>query len=369
MCDAKGAEVEDVDDPELVGAQRQFAINRKYARALACSAGATETCGSMSGDQTSALSRAVASLVSNGGFNFDQTRPKEPDAFWLRRRRTQAGAAGTLDEARWEKAIKNALFCAWTAEHMIAVQQHYLVGDQLTKLSNNWAVVQAYYVLHHLVQALRIAVGQSVLENHKDIHKAFRLQWQLPTDAQAPRQDLQLLEPWLASYRRPQPTAYYQYHVGLAPVEFEPYAVSHLAPFDPLDSSYILSECLRTTHRQAIEDRPKAVRDAHKEPYTLADYLYRFRCKRNYGDNISFIRGPLTEDESRGLQDDLLYLSAATAVVYEHRLMAIPHPASRVPLEEQVLGWMHEWLAMSVADPDAVLVALRVRLALDATKV
>jgi hypothetical protein len=162
----------------------------------------------------------------SSGFSFDQARPQEPDASWHRRRRSKAGEAGALDEGRWEKALKNALYSAWTAEHMIAVQQQYLVGDLLTKLSNNWSVVQAYYVLHHLVQALRVAVGQTVLENHKDTHKAFRLQWQLAKDGHPPEASVEQLETWLASYRRPQATADYQYHFGRNAVESAPCAVS-----------------------------------------------------------------------------------------------------------------------------------------------
>ena len=166
-------------------------------------------------------------------------------------------------------------------------------------------------------------------------------------------------------HRRHQPTAAYAVlTLAATPLTSSPTRSRISRPLTLWTPPYILSECLRTTHRQAIEDRPTAVRDAHKEPYTLADYLYRLRCKRNYGDNISFIRGPLTEDESRGLQDDFLYLAGATALVYEHRLMAIPHPGSQAPLREHLLGWVRQWLTMSVADTDADPVALRTRLAL-----
>jgi hypothetical protein len=342
-----------VPDPELEGARRQFAINRKYLRAWAHSAGFRQPeeresgAGHLRVEEMHMLHAELESLRRGERLHFEQTLPEEIDDVWLRKRKSSLGEAGALDQGRWQKALKNHLFCAWTAEFLITLHQAYMPAEQLVRLSNNWSVVQLYYVAHHFVQALRVAAGQSVLDSHAEVHKAFRLQWQLTEGGGAGTLSEGLLRSWLASYRPAKGTGQHQFHVGREALDLGPQAISHLAPFDPLDATYLLGECLKSTCGQAIQYQPKAQRDAHKGMYTMLDYLYKFRCRRNYGDNISFVRGPMRAEESREVQDDFIYLAGASALLYETRLMGLSHPQTREPLREEVQKWMRQWLEMN----------------------
>ena len=346
-------------DPELEGARRQFAVNRKYLGAWAHSAGFHQPgerdppAGHLREEGMSMLQAELERLRRDEGLRFEQTLPEEVDDVWLRKRRSSRGEAGALDQDRWEKALKNHLFCAWTAEFLITLHQVYMPAEQLVRLSNNWSVVQLYYVAHHFIQALRVAAGQRALDSHAGIHKAFRVQWQLTErgGAAGPLSE-GLLRSWLASYRPAKDTGQHQFHIGREALDIGPQSISHLAPFDPLDATYLLGECLKSTCGQAIQGQPKAQREAHKGMYTMIDYLYRFRCRRNYGDNISFVRGPMREEESRAVQGDFIYLAAASALLYETRLMALPHPQTREPLEGTVREWMGQWLEMSAQGLD-----------------
>lgn len=363
-------------DREQEAARRQFAINGKYLRAWAHSAGFTspacrapeERC--LRALEMSHLWSELQQVQDGLRFEHDY-HGKGADPFWLRKKRSRDGeAAGTLDGRRWEEALKNLLFCAWTAELLIALQGAFMTAadpaaaEQLVRLSNNWSVVQLYYVAHHLTQALQVGAGQKARDNHRKVHDAFRVQWELTVRARsggdrAPAlgavADVALPERplcgWLACWRPTWDTGECALHVGrdIAPSQGD--TVSHLAPFDALDTTYVLGECLRGTH-EAAYGKPGAVGASSRRMSTIIDWLYRFRCRRNYEDNISFVRGPMHDGESTAVRDDLTYVAGATCLLYELRIMNLPHPLTGEPLERTVRNWIREWLDMSAQGLD-----------------
>lgn len=55
--------------------------------------------------------------------------------------------------------VRRSLECAWGTELLLALSSHFIEDDEVIRLANNWAVVQAYYVGYHAVQALAAAKG------------------------------------------------------------------------------------------------------------------------------------------------------------------------------------------------------------------
>jgi hypothetical protein len=359
-------------DQELQEAHRRFAINRNYLRAWAHSAGFADPDGrdakdgAIRGQEMGLLSTGLLSFLDDRRLHFEANLSGGFDESWQRKKRSRAGEpAGSLYQGKWEKALKNYLYCAWTAETLITLQRTHMPSEQLVRLSNNWSVVQLYYIVHHLVQALEVGVGAGILESHNEIHQHFRMQWRLVgAGGSAPGEALadSPLRGWLASHRRPEGTGTHAFHLGPAVIDLGSRSVSHLAPFDPLDANYVLAECLRNTYREAIRSKPKAEQDAHKGMYTILDYLYKFRRHRNYEENISFVRGPMRAEEAYLVQRDFTYLSAASALLYEMRIMALPHPATDEPLRETVLQWMRGWLDTNAPGLDEIAIPLRDRL-------
>jgi len=389
----------DPDFKELEEAQRRFAINRTYLRAWAHSAGFTDPEGDVSrrgalrDGEMEVLSSELRSLLANGHLHFEATSSVKIDESWQRKQVSKTGEPkGSFHQERWEKALKDFLYCAWTAETLITLQKTHMPTESLTKLSNNWSIVQLYYALHHLVLALHITTGAHITANHTEIHTHFHEQWQLRDHARKLTSEVLGKNPlrwWLATYRHNEETEQHQFHLGHDVFDLGSRSVSPWAPFDPLDDNYILSECLRNTREDAIkeaaqvwlekkkaEEKKKADGKmptraeiaAHKEgisrkrKHTVLDYLSKFREHRNYEENISFVRGPLHAEEPRLFQQDFIYLATTSALLYETRIMAMGHPGTGEPLREMVLGWMHRWLEINTEGIDETPVPLQERL-------
>jgi hypothetical protein len=382
MCDEADAEWERLSsqpgfdpDPELVAARRRFAYNRSYLRAWAGSAGLHGASGEGPPARLPALrlvQEAVQGLIAKGLLSFPAKRIRPDDAF-LRQASSRHGRAGTLNHGEWEKALKGALFSAWSAELMLTLQRACFPGEQLARVSNSWAVIQAYYSLLHLVDALQVSVrlrpsSARPGSSHATTSDAFRLQWQLAEEGPPLLRGELLASPlraWLASWRRPQEDAAYAFHLGREAIDLGPQAVSLLAPLDPLDATYVIRRCLEGAHHEAVKGIPQGQRASHRGMYTMIDYLHKFRLHRNYGETISLVRGALSSDDARVMQEDIIYVASASALLYEERIMALPHLAAGDPLRGRVLSWMEEWLEACAQGLDESLrIPLRERVAL-----
>jgi hypothetical protein len=235
---------------------------------------------------------------------------------------------------------------AWGTELLIAAGEQWLQDEEIIAVSNNWTVIQAYYVLYHVTQAYSIAKGQGRQESHTATQRVFASFW--------PDRNLNLA-PWTLGTG----------NVGNANI---PQGVV----IDPQQHAWgncddancwsIACKALKTTWEQELvepafarkrealkaqrnrnwqtteDERIRRGRRPRKKPKfalpnlkphqkaevkaatrkaTLMDYLYRLRIRANYEDSTMFTEGPDFEGTSAEVRQNLAALATATLFVHE----------------------------------------------------
>jgi hypothetical protein len=257
-----------------------------------------------------------------------------------------------------------SLINAWGTEMLLALGGQIATEDELLRVMNNWAVVQAYYVGYHATQALLAARGQPAPDSHSKAQAQFAALW-----ADRPL----YLPPWTlgafdGGWRNPPPR----------PIDN---AISPWSAGGPHSCWDLAAKALRTTREDEVKTRLGAARDrlgaanrrawkeeetarlaagrkARKEPepsrprlaadqkrnvegkvrtYTLLDYLYRLRIKTNYQDAGMFIDGPEDEVASVFVHRDLVALASCTLLVHELLVAAAVG-------KTRFLKWADDWL-------------------------
>lgn len=243
------------------------------------------------------------------------------------------------------KQAISSLQNAWGTELLLNVGLRMIHSDELIRLSNNWSVVQAYYVLYHATQALTAAKGQTRPDNHPKIQNQFY--------SFLAKRGVGL-EPWTLAF-------------GASGPENVPNAVDIDGECHPWvscneQSCWSLAyKVLRTTREEALRLREKDARkgkrkqkrdgwekdekeraqsgkkprikpsfsmpnlminekhqiDQKLRPYTLIDYLYRLRIRTNYEDSAMFTDGPINDSISDVVRNDLQKITACSLLVFE----------------------------------------------------
>jgi len=245
-----------------------------------------------------------------------------------------------------EERLKSILRNAWGTEFLLATARRlFRDHDELIRLANNWAVVQAYYASYHISQALLVARGQPRPSSHAATQAQYSAFWCRPTVQ---------LPPWSLGCDASGLT-------NLPPgLTFEP--VSHHWVTCAPDTCWgLVAVVLKGTRRDWVTKRLKEERErkradarkawhrqerARKEagkrprkepasrlprlepgekiaidlktrPTTLLDYLYRLRVRSNYEDADMFTEGPEDEIQSSIVNLHLCRITAATLLVNE----------------------------------------------------
>lgn len=267
--------------------------------------------------------------------------------------------SGTVDHDQ----VRRSLTVAWSTELLLATTAEVMVDDELIRVSNNWAVIQAYYAVYHATQALHVARGCPRPENHPATRNLYRTHW---VDRRID------LSPWSLGVADRQIT-------NLPAGRTVDLNVSNLATVTAHTQLSLACKALATTwdnefeekcrnarklklnqrrkeveakNRQRAENRkpphtvPQQARLSKEEkhriakkvrPSTLIDYLYRLRIKANYQDGEMFLVGPADDFTSRQVLDSLRYLIAATLLIHEI------HIAQLIGIG-QFYDWQHEWV-------------------------
>lgn len=253
---------------------------------------------------------------------------------------------------------------AWGTEMLLAFGGQLASEEELLRLMNNWAVVQAYYVTYHAVQALLSARGQLRPESHPKTQAQFATLW---TDRQLN------LPPWSlgAAYRGWKNT-------GARTIDD---SINPWSSCSAKNCWNLAAKALRTTRDDAVAERlsdarerkrganrkawreeevarAAAGRKPRKEPlwpkpqlktpekqvvesrvrtFTLLDYLYRLRIKTNYEDAGMFIDGPTDTVSSQQVHTDLSAIASCTLLLHE---LHIAHIVGK----QRFLSWADGWL-------------------------
>lgn len=264
--------------------------------------------------------------------------------------------------------VQASLRNAWGTELLLALGGTLGADDELVRLMNNWAVVQAYYCCYHGTQALLAARGSRRLESHSKTQNEFASLW-VTRNLQCP--------PW-------------SFGVGAKgwcnPPEKQQIddKINSLSHPNRFNCWSLAGKALRTTREERLSERVKEERNRKRSkrkqtwekeqmqresegkkrlkepelgqprlaatekvkveerlrPFSVMDYLYRLRIKTNYKDAAMFTDGPEDAEASIRVHLALSFLTGCTLLVHELRIQGLVG-------EKLMLQWADDWLEKS----------------------
>lgn len=322
-------------------AARRFAAHRSWVRAFALLCCSPD-------EQTDAPPRPIGDVLVD-----------------VRQRvRKQPKLGATSSDVNLEQ-VRSSLINAWGTELLLAQALEVPDSDELARLVNQWAVVQAYYAVYHAVQALDGARGQRRPTNHTATQKRFASIWCGRSID---------LAPWSLGAG---PHGWRNHHGRAIDDSADHQSLAtHETKWD------LACQALRTTREKEFPDayrreridlkkaRRQEWRDEQerrvaegkreqKQPkwwktkgqldpaqaetarrgvrtYSLLDYLYRLRISSNYDDAATFIHGPRNATVAREFTSDLVLIVSATMLVHE---MHVTHFVGRSTMRDWVTSW------------------------------
>jgi hypothetical protein len=257
---------------------------------------------------------------------------------------------------------------AWGTELVMCGTRQYANEEELLRLANSWAAVQAYYAAYGGTQALIVAEGHARPTTHAQTQRMGVDLW-IARGAQLP--------PWTFAVGSKQDRRCA--NTGMANGPARPLTrVSALSGCTPENCWELAEQVLRTTREEAhAESRKRRVdallRARQKEwtanhsgshraspawwaqrprldaaekaqversvrPYTLLDYLYRLRRKANYEDAKMYTDGPSDYQEAEGMNAELIRIAAMTLMVHEVRIARLIGPKRFLESAEAWVG-------------------------------
>jgi hypothetical protein len=271
------------------------------------------------------------------------------------------GETPDLDQAR------ASLANAWGTELLLAFGGEVASEDELMRLMNNWAVVQAYYASYHAIQAVVVGRGKPRPETHPKTQAQFADHWanrtiQLPPWSlaaasggwrNAPR-EIDDVHPWSGcdthscldlAAKAERTTRDDKVREGESNARdrkrAEAKRVWKLQEAERLERGKrprkepgFPRPILKVEEKRAIRSRIR--------PFTVLDYLYRLRVKANYEDASMFVDGPTNEAESLTVHSDLVELTSATLLVHELQVGSCVGGS-------KLVTWADEWIARNAA--------------------
>ena len=254
---------------------------------------------------------------------------------------------------------------AWGTELLLGVTDRVIDSEELIRLSNNWSVVQAYYVIYHSTQALAVSKGFNRPDSHPKTQKQFHSFF-------ANRNGL---EPWSLAFGYSGPE-------NVPPDVVANHGIHPWSACNPRNRWGLAYMALRTTREDFLpvglmgarkekqrknreawgkeeNKRQSAGRRSRKEPafrlprliisekesvarklrpYTLIDYLFRLRIRTNYEDSAMFTDGPKDNVQSEVVQSDLILISSCSLLVAELYVRQLVGPS----VFDQ---WVSDWVS------------------------
>ena len=238
--------------------------------------------------------------------------------------------------------VHHSLNNAWSVEALYKMENIFIDEDDLMRLSNNWCIVQAYYILYYSTQALAVAEGHNRPRTHAQVQKTFYKLW---------RDMPWLISPWCISFDE---KGFHNLPAGV-------YADDHIHSWKKVDEDSALSlfcKALRTTREEYISEafikrrkrlaerkevstvkfteEEKMQTTSRVRPTTLLSYMFRLKRKTNYEQSSILAIGPQNKFESEKLRDNLSFIIDSTLLVTEFIV-------SRLVGEDTYYYWSKQW--------------------------
>ena len=267
------------------------------------------------------------------------------------------------DVAQVERSLTNA----WGTELLLTFTRDVATEDELLRLTNNWSIVQAYYVGYHAMQALLVASGQARPTTHAGTQRQYASFW---------INQARDLRPWSLAVDSNGP-------VNSPPGHTPDLGVQPWKTVNESNCWDIAFKAIDTTRRSSVSDalsdrrrreqaqrrkawgedeagRLKLGRRPRREPivplpiltaaqklevatkvrpFTLLDYLYRLRIRTNYEDADVFAVGPASQQDSENLQRHLRNLVSGRLLAHElHICQLLGRPA----MDRLIRRWLQD---------------------------
>lgn len=240
------------------------------------------------------------------------------------------------------KPVVGILGNAWGTEFLLASAADF--DDELIGVANNWAVVQAYYAIYHITQALAVARGEQRPRSHPATQRSYCNNWcarptplppwSLGWDASGCRnlpsgRTINNIHGWTTCDHE---TCWDLAGMALRKAREESLKERRRRERERKRAATKKSWREEEESRRAKGKRPrkepsfalphltraeKRAIDQSLRPSTLLDHLYRLRIRSNYEDSSMFTEGPEHPTQSCAVHLSLRKITAATLLVHE----------------------------------------------------
>lgn len=277
--------------------------------------------------------------VASGGNTEDsksaleQLASKVLDSGWLSEPKN-----GEMDYSQIHKSLNNA----WGIEAIFKMENLLIKEDDLIRLSNNWCIMQAYYIFYYTTQALEVLEGYNKSKTHPQVKRTFLKLWS---------NKHWILSPWCISYNE---NGFCNLPPGVS-------IDDHIHSWKKVDDKTALNlfcKALRTTREEFIEEalmkrrqkhvsknQSKKVRLTQKQkkqtqvrvrPTSLISYLFRLKKKTTYEQSSILAIGPENIYQSAEFRENLSFIIESTLLITEMITL-------KTVGEDKFFLWCKEW--------------------------
>ena len=245
---------------------------------------------------------------------------------------------GDIEFSQIHKTLNNA----WGIEALFKMENLLIKEDDLIRLSNNWCIMQTYYIYYYTTQALSVLEGYSKPKTHPQVQRTYLKLWS---------NKHWILTPWCISYNE---NGFHNLPPGVN-------VDDHIHSWKKVDDKTALNlycKALRTTREEFIEEalikrrqrlarkgQTKTVRLTQKQkrqthirvrPTTLLSYLYRLKRKTAYEQSSILATGPENIYQSVEFRDNLSFIIDSALLLTE--LITL-----RTLGEDEFYSWCKDW--------------------------
>ncbi len=281
---------------------------------------------------------AIKYVASGGNMEdsksaLEQLASKILDSGWL-----SEPKKGKIDFSQIHKSLNNA----WGIEAIFKMENLLIKEDDLIRLSNNWCIMQAYYIFYYTTQALEVLDGYNKSKTHPQVKRNFLKLWS---------NKHWILSPWCISYNE---NGFYNLPPGVS-------IDDHIHSWKKVDDKTALNlfcKALRTTREDFIEealmkrrqkhfkkDPSKKIRLTQKQkkqtqvrvrPTSLISYLFRLKRKTTYEQSSILAIGPENIYQSAEFRENLSFIIESTLLITEMITL-------KTVGKDQFFSWCKEW--------------------------
>lgn len=235
--------------------------------------------------------------------------------------------SGWLNDLQKEKAdhfqLHRSLNNAWGIEALYKMSELFIKEDDLVRLSNNWSIVQCYYVLYYLTQVFAICEGYRIPVTHPQVQRVYYFIVSSKSSVMCPwsvwydKDGFHNVPPdskidnSIHSWRRVDETTALSLYCKALRTTREEYVQEALAKRKERLASKSKSETVRLSNKQ------KRQTEVRVRPVTLLSYLFRLKSNTIYERSSMLSAGPENIYQSTHLRENIRHIIDTSLLIAE----------------------------------------------------